>query len=76
MTTFTRDYDEVIQYVPIDRILTETDAPYVTPVPHRGKRNEPSYIPHIVERLAELRGVEKDKMAGHAVTNAKRVFNI
>src|SRR5437660_1705575 len=44
VVTFTRDYDEVVRYAPLDRILSETDAPYVAPVPYRGRRNEPAYV--------------------------------
>ena len=50
------DVREVIRQMPADRIIVETDCPYLAPVPHRGRRNEPAYIPHILARLAEVRG--------------------
>lgn len=74
--TFARDYDEVIKMIPLDRILSETDAPFVTPAPHRGKRNDPVYIVHIVEKLAEIKGVPAEKMRKQILENAGRVFGI
>ena len=50
------DVREVIREMPADRIIVETDCPYLAPVPHRGRRNEPAYIPHILAKLAEIRG--------------------
>ncbi|MBS3903355.1 MAG: TatD family hydrolase [Anaplasmataceae bacterium] len=76
VVTFTRDYDEVIKFLPIDRILSETDAPYVTPMPHRGKRNESSYIPFIVQKLAEIKGVEVDFLASQILRNAGNIFKL
>jgi TatD DNase family protein len=70
------DYDEVISIIPIDRILSETDAPYVTPIPFRGKKNEPSYIPYIVKRLAELKNVSAEKMKAQIWQNAQRIFGV
>ncbi len=72
--TFTNDYDEVVQFLPLDRILSETDAPYVAPVPHRGKRNEPFYVRQVVARLAELRGIAEETMRRHIWENARRIF--
>ena len=70
------DYDEVIKLIPIDRIMSETDAPYVAPAPFRGKRNEPAYVVHVVARLAELKGVSTDEMKAQIEENAKRIFSI
>lgn len=72
--TFVRDYDEVIKNAPRDMILSETDSPYVSPVPHRGKRNDPTNVPLIVEKLAEIRGESASDLAPVLVENAKRVF--
>lgn len=72
--TFARDYDEAISLIPIDRILSETDAPYVAPVPYRGKRNEPAYVIEVVKKLAELKNVSVEKMAEQIILNAKSVF--
>ena len=65
---------EVAAAVPFDRILTETDAPYLTPVPHRGERNEPAYIPLVVERLALALGKSSEEVAAQTTENAKRLF--
>jgi TatD DNase family protein len=76
VVTFTRDYDEVVRYAPSDMLLTETDAPYITPAPHRGKRNESAYIPLIVEAIARIRGEDVEEMRGVLFENARRVFGI
>lgn len=55
------DVREVIREMPADRIIVETDCPYLAPVPHRGRRNEPAYIPHILAKLAEIRGWSIDE---------------
>ncbi|MBI2623431.1 MAG: TatD family hydrolase [Candidatus Liptonbacteria bacterium] len=74
--TFAREYDEVIKMLPLERIFSETDAPYVAPAPHRGKRNEPAYVVEVVKKLAELKGVSVEEMAGITFENAKRVFRL
>lgn len=74
--TFTRDYDEVIKMIPIDRILSETDAPYVAPVPYRGKRNEPVYVVEVVKKLAEIKEVSMEEVAGQVLKNAKNLLLI
>ncbi len=70
------DYDEAIKLIPLDRILSETDAPYVAPVPYRGKRNEPAYVVEVIKKLAELKGVSEAEMRSITVKNTKRVFGI
>jgi TatD DNase family protein len=72
--TFARSYDEAIAAIPIDRILSETDAPYVAPAPFRGKRNEPAYVVHTVAKLAELKGVSPAEMKAQIWANAQRIF--
>jgi len=74
--TFVRDYDEVINLVPPDHIMSETDAPYVTPVPYRGKRNEPAYVVEVVKKLAELKKVSVETMAEQIWANAEKIFGI
>ena len=74
--TFTHDYDEVIRNTPLDRILSETDAPYVTPAPFRGKRNEPSYIPYIVRAIAGIRGEDEDVVREALMVNTRKIFDI
>jgi TatD DNase family protein len=70
------DYDEAIALIPLDRMLSETDAPYVAPMPFRGKRNEPAYVVHTVARLAELKHVSTDEMKAQIWENSKRIFGI
>lgn len=67
---------EVVRNVPLDRIVLETDAPYLTPVPYRGKRNESSYIPLIATKIAELKGVSVEEVAETTTHNAKTLFGI
>lgn len=74
--TFARNYDEVIRHIPIDRIMSETDAPYVTPAPYRGKRNEPTYVIEVVKKLAELKGVTEEVMRNQIAETAKKFFGI
>lgn len=66
---------EVARKVPQDRILIETDSPYLAPVPHRGKPNVPLYVRHVAQQLAELRGWSLDKTAERTYENACRLFN-
>ena len=65
---------EVVRQVPLDRILTETDSPFLAPHPHRGKRNEPGYVKLVVERIAALRGTPLETVAAAVWANAERVF--
>ena len=74
VVTFTHDYDEVIKYIPQDSIMSETDAPFVSPVPYRGKRNEPSFVIEIVKKLAEIRGESFEVLNGAIIKNAKVAF--
>ena len=67
---------EVVRKVPLDRLLLETDAPYLTPVPHRGTRNESAYIPLIAARVAELKGVDLEEVAAVTTRNAKALFRL
>lgn len=74
--TFARDYDEIIKMIPLDRILSETDAPYVTPAPYRGKRNEPVYVVEAVKKMAEIKEISLEKLTNQIIENAKSVFQI
>lgn len=74
--TFSSDYDEVVKFIPIDRILSETDAPYVAPAPYRGKRNEPVYVIEVVKKLAEIKEVAFEEMGGRILKNAESIFKI
>jgi TatD DNase family protein len=68
-----RDY---LPIAPIERIVLETDAPYLPPVPYRGKRNEPAYLRYIVEKLAEIYGLPVETIADKTTENARRLFGI
>lgn len=72
--TFTHDYDEVVRNTPLNMIMTETDCPYVAPVPHRGKRNEPVYVREVVKRIAEIKNLPESEVAEAILVNARRVF--
>ncbi len=76
--TFTSDEAqlEAACVIPMDRLLLETDCPYLAPAPHRGKRNEPAYVPAIAEFLALLRSVEVDELARATTRNAERLFGL
>ncbi len=67
---------EIIRGLPMDRILLETDAPYLTPVPYRGKRNEPAYVVHVAEALANLKGITFDEVAETTTLNACKLFGL
>lgn len=72
--TFTNDYDEVIQYAPLERIHAETDAPYVTPAPFRGERNEPLYVSRVIARIAQIKGLEEVEVQKALLENADTLF--
>ncbi|MDP4527237.1 TatD family hydrolase [Bacillus halotolerans] len=67
---------EVVKEIPNDRLLIETDCPFLTPTPFRGKRNEPSYVKYVAEQIAELRGTTFEEIASITTENAKRLFRI
>lgn len=67
---------EAVKRIPLDCILLETDSPYLTPVPHRGERNESKYIPLIAARVAEFKGTGIEEVAETTTANARRLFNI
>jgi TatD DNase family protein len=66
--------DDQIRRVPPDRLLVETDAPYLAPAPHRGKRNEPARVVEVARRVAEVRGLEFEELCAITTANAVRVF--
>jgi TatD DNase family protein len=66
---------EVAKMVPIDRLLIETDSPFLAPVPYRGNRNEPAYVVRVAETAAELRGTDAEAIGEAARSNFKRLFN-
>lgn len=67
---------DIAVHVPLDRLLIETDAPYLTPHPFRGKRNEPAHVKLVAEKIAELRGMSYEELAAATTENAKKLYNI
>ncbi len=76
VVTFAKMYEELIAYVPMDKILSETDAPYVSPVPFRGKRNEPSHVREVVKKIAEIKGLNEGVVAEQIMNNTKTLYNL
>ena len=64
------------QVVPLNRIVLETDAPYMAPVPMRGQRNEPAYVRYVLQRMAQAYGINEDELAAHTNENVERVFGV
>ena len=67
---------DTLSVIPLERIVLETDSPYLAPVPRRGKRNESSYLPFIAERLAEIYGTTSEEVARITTLNAEKLFGI
>ena len=65
---------EVVQMAPMERILLETDSPYLAPVPYRGKRNSSLYLPYVVQEIAELKGISEEEVIETTEKNAVRLF--
>ncbi|MBU4536832.1 TatD family hydrolase [Patescibacteria group bacterium] len=74
--TFTHDYDEVVQFLPLNRILPETDAPFVAPEPYRGKRNEPIFVKEVYKRMAEIKNVDLAEIQSVLNENIHNLFKI
>jgi TatD DNase family protein len=70
------EYGAVVAFVPIDRILSETDAPFAAPMPYRGKRNEPVYVVEVVKKIAEIKGLVLEEAQAQLFNNAKKLFLI
>jgi TatD DNase family protein len=76
VVTFAKQYKELVEATPIDCIMSETDCPYVAPVPERGKRNEPSFVAHTADHIVGLKGLNVDEGRRHLVENAFRLWNL
>jgi len=68
--------DKVVKNLPLESTIFETDAPFLTPLPHRGKRNEPSYVRFVAEKLAQMKGIDISKVEEVTTANARRLFRI
>lgn len=74
--TFAKNYEELVKFIPIENILSETDCPYVAPVPYRGKRNEPSYVIEVVKKISQIKNVGLEEVSVKILENAKKLFGI
>jgi len=74
--TFARNYDEIIKNAPLNMIMSETDAPYVSPIPYRGKRNEPVFVKEVAHMIAKIRGESDEKVLTQLVYNGRLLFSI
>ena len=72
----TRKAVETAASIPLDRIVLETDCPFMAPEPYRGKRNDPGYLPKMAEKLAEIRGISLEEAIAATTENAKRLYRI
>ncbi len=74
--TFAKEYEELVRFVPLEMMLSETDCPYVSPIPFRGKRNEPSYVIEVIKKIAEIKELNFEEVATQLRENTKRVWGI
>lgn len=74
--TFSNDYDEVIKMIPVDSIMAETDSPFASPLPYRGKRAEPYMVKEVIKKIAFLKGLSFDETLNNINNNIKRIFDI
>jgi len=76
LTTYDEGMGQVVKEIPLDRLVLETDCPFLTPLPHRGERNEPAYISLIAQKTAEIKGVSHEEIEKQTTQNALRIFGI
>lgn len=74
--TFAKQYEELVKMAPIERIFSETDCPYVAPIPFRGQRNEPVYVSEVVKKIAEIKGLDESEVATKLAKNAIDFFRL
>ena len=74
MITFVKDLEEVVQEVPLDKMMVETDSPYLSPKPYRGKKNEPAFAVHVAEKIAELKKISIEEVADATTETAYNLF--
>ncbi len=72
----TEALQEAVRFAPLDRLLVETDSPYLAPIPHRGKKNEPAWVAQVARKVAELKGLEPEAVALAAAQNARALFGL
>lgn len=76
LITFVDLWKDIIKEIPLEHILVETDCPYMTPEPHRGKRNEPIYVKYVAEKIAEIKNISFEEVAEQTTKNAQNLFGI
>lgn len=76
IVTFTNEYDDVLKDIPFEKLMLDSDAPFLSPVPHRGKRNHPRYVEFIAKKIAEVKGVTFEAVVMQTSKNARRLFEI
>ncbi len=76
LITFSKSWDDLIRKVPLQRIMVETDSPYMTPEPYRGQRNEPILVEYVAKRIAEIKGISFQRVAQTSTENAQYLFSI
>ena len=76
LITFSAQWDDLIRRLPNEKFLVETDCPYMTPEPFRGRRNEPILVKKVAERIAEIKNLSLERIAEISTNNARRLFNI
>ena len=74
LITFVKDLEEVVRAVPLSKMMVETDSPYLTPKPYRGKKNEPAYVLHVAEKIAELKEISLEEVAKSTTKTALQLF--
>ena len=74
LITFVKDLEEVVRAVPLSKMMVETDSPYLSPKPHRGKKNEPAYVLHVAEKIAELKEISLEEVAKSTTKTALQLF--
>ena len=71
-----KDLQETVKALPLEKILIETDCPYLAPTPYRGKRNEPAYVTYVAQKIADLKGLNLDEVAKQTTQNAIQIFQL
>lgn len=74
LITFNKQWDELIRKCPLDKLMVETDSPFMAPVPHRGTRNEPAYVHEVAKRIAEIKNIAYEDLVAATTNNARRLF--